>query len=762
MKKILFISYFFPPTAGVGRLRLVKFIKYLPQSGWEPSVLTVKRAFYPLRDESLVQEIPPQVTISRTSYFEPAFWFKYRLWQSFLAYFLYPIIYWPDNQILWFLPALITAYRIIKKEKIKIIFTSSVSLTDHLVAWTLRKILCLSWVADFRDEWTINPTFFFPTPLHRWLAKIWEKKITETADQVTTVSPPLTKYFKNLTSKKDKVITLTNGFDGEDFQEKLPKPDKKYCRIVHAGSLYASRQPYYFFQALAKLKLKNVKVDFLGGKNHVPHHQAVRAMRQADILLLILNPYPRPAVLTAKLYEYLAAQKPILTLAPQETQVSKLIQKLKIGEVADPQDQKAIEQKLLKMYQNWLIPRRSLPRVNLEKYSYKNLAKNLAKIFQKLEKKSPHFAKASRGKHKIKICFIGNIRSPQNQSLCRALAAYDYEIHFISTDKGNFPGIKIYPLGQSYGDKFTPFFFLRSVLKIRRIVKKVKPDIVHGQDLIFGGIWAYLAGSRPYVVTPWGSDVMNYKQFISLEKYLIRKTLRAADLVTVSSLALLKKAHQIGMPKEKAQLVHFGIDLDIFRPKNNPLQKQKIIFCPRAIGPVYNIDILIQAFVLVLKKEKMAKLALRDNIADEDYLLKVEQLIIKYNLVDKVIFLPKVSLEKMNDYYNQAAVVASITSSDGCSVSFLEAMACEKKIVATDLPYIQEWLLVDTRSKMPNLWLAPVRDVQKTAQAILAALKYPLPKWRKIGRANRQMVAERAELKSNAEKLDRMYRELNL
>ena len=180
----------------------------------------------------------------------------------------------------------------------------------------------------------------------------------------------------------------------------------------------------------------------------------------------------------------------------------------------------------------------------------------------------------------------------------------------------------------------------------------------------------------------------------------------------------------------------------------------KIIFCPRTIGPIYNIDILILAFATIAEKDKNIRLALLENIADENYLLEIEKLIIKYNLVDKVIFWTKVDNRRMVDYYNQAEVIVSISSSDGCSVSFLEAMACEKKIVATDLPYIQEW------KNGKNLWQVPVRNVEATIIAISGALRYPLSKWQKLGEANRRMVAEKAEINNNFEKLNKFYQSL--
>lgn len=736
-RKILIISYLFPPIGGGGVIRVTKFVKYLPSFGWKPYVLTVKKGFYPAKDPSLLAEMPREAEIIRTKYLEPAFWLKSRFWQSFLAYFLYPLILIPDRQILWFWPALISAYKILKKEKIKIIFTTSAPASDHLIGLVLKKIVGVKWVADFRDEWSNNLLKKYPTPIHRLLSQFLEKKVVKNADQVITVSEPITEYLKNLAADKKKFSTITNGFDEEDFQG-LKSHESKIFRLVHAGSLYNAEYQKSFEQAFQKLNLKNARLIFVGAKERLSHKQAVKKMIEADVLLLILDPVERPAVLTGKLFEYLRAGKPILALAHQNSEAAKMIVKYQIGEIVDPNPD-AFKKEVQKMYQKWQKNDLKISHLALEKYTRKNLTENLTKIFENLIKKS----------EKIKLCLIGNIQSSQNQSLCHYLLEKDYEIHFMTIKPGHLAGVKTYFLGKN---NFTPWYFLKSLFKIRKIIQTVKPEIVHGQDLVFAGIWAYLSDFRPLVATPWGSDVMDYEKFIGPERYLIKKTLQRADLVTVSSVALQKQAEKIGLEKNKAQLVHFGIDLKNFKKFTN--NQSKIIFCPRTIGPIYNTDILIKSFVEVHKKDQDVRLALLDNAPDENYLLAVEKLIIKYDLVDKVEFWPKVANQKMAAYYNKAAVIVSISSSDGCSVSFLEAMACEKKIVATDLPYIKEWF------SNQNIWTVPVRDVGATTKAILAALKYPDSKWQKIGEKNREMIVEKAEINSNFEKLERLYREL--
>jgi len=762
--KVLFVSYFFPPIGGGGVIRTLKFTKYLPQFGWRPLVLTVKESFYPIYDKSLLEELPPEVEINRVNYFEPATWIKKNFWQSLLSYIIYPFFLIPDRQILWFLPALKRAGEIIEKENIKIIYTSSAPNSDHLIGYFLKKHHRIKWVADFRDEWTNNPLRRFPTPIHRWLNQYWEKKVVKSADRVISVSGPITRYLSSICPDKKKFFTITNGFDRPDFEGAKPKKDKKRFTIMFSGSIYNTKIIEPFLQAIKEIDLKDLKVEFVGIKKRVPHKEAVKLLFRADVLLLILAAVPRPGVLTGKLFEYLAAKKPILALIPENTEAAKLIKKFKVGEIVSPLDKENIIVVIKKMYKLWQKKKLKVSEINIDEYSRENLTKKLATIFDHINKRE----------RKIKLCLIGNIQSPQNQNLVNFFKNIHYDVYFISTrppslcsgvsgraKPGNIAGIENYYLGPITANPCsTACYFLRSLLRIRRLFKKIKPDIVHGQDLVFGGIWAYLTGFHPLVTTAWGSDVMNYEKFIRLEQYLIRKTLKKADLVTFASKALLDKAKKIGMPEEKAQLVHFGVDLDIFKKQNVEnlrsklkIKNEKIIFCPRSIAPIYNTDILIEALAKLNRTRKF-KLILVNQNANENYLIKIEKLIIKYNLVDDVVFLPKLQPKEMAKYYNLADVVVSISSSDGCSVSFLEAMASECKIVATNLPYIKEWFSKN------NIWLVPVSNVEKTSPALLEASKFPKFQWQKIGEANRQQIAQKAEINNNFEKLDELYRGL--
>ena len=357
----------------------------------------------------------------------------------------------------------------------------------------------------------------------------------------------------------------------------------------------------------------------------------------------------------------------------------------------------------------------------------------------------------------LKICIIGNITSIHNQKLIDFLKKQNYDIHFISTHKGRVSGINNYDLSRRH---FEPKFwwFLRSIFLSRKLIRKINPHLVQGQYLALGGIFAYLSGFRPYVAGVWGTEVLEFEQF-GILKYLIKKTLLNADLMIGSSYVLKEAAVSIGADPTKFHLVRFGVDLDIFKPVSTKylrqkigLKDEKVIFSPRTIDTIYNTKTLVKAFELIVQKGRF-KLALLNQPFNQSYSKEIKDYIINYQLENKVIFLPSVENSKMADYYNLAEVVVSIPKSDSAAVSFLEAMACEKKIVVSDLPYLKEW------QHGQNFWRSEIR-VDKLSKVLLMALNKPVTEFASTGRLNRQLVRQKADLKTCFDELDSLYRQI--
>jgi glycosyltransferase involved in cell wall biosynthesis len=758
MKKVLFISYAFPPMGGGGIFRITKFIKYLPEFGIQPRVLTVKNHFHPYKDETLLAQIPEAIEVTRIDYNDPALWIKAHWWQSFLFYGYYPWFSISDQRISWIRPAIEEAVKIIKKEGIDTIFTSFAPASDHLIGLEVKKRTGVKWVADFRDEWATSNYYSFPTPLHAAKVRNLEKDVIMAADVITTVSEPLTAYFAKTCGEPDKCLTLTNGFDREDFEEVINLPKRDYCQILYAGAFYGKRSADTFNQAVEELNLPDLKVEFFSGKERISHNEAIVKQQEADILLLVLSPQDRPAVFTGKIFEYLAARRPILALAPKKTAAAKLITDLGVGEVVDPLDKEGIKTQIKKMYEAWQKGTLSIPQVDLSPYDRRNLTERLADIFKTLSE------------IKLRVLILANNHSPQNEKLINYLVGKQYDVHFVSLDETGVKGVPNYHIQQkklvAKNGCFGPLFLFQSFMnkfyalgEVKKLIEKIKPDIVHGHGVNFGGILAVYSGFHPTIITTRGSDVMKVETQPKFLQYLIKKSLQKADLVTGSSVALREKSLKLGVKPKNWREVYFGINMDIFKKKDVSnlkdelgLTDEKVIFSARSLKQIYNIDILVQAVAQL--EEKNWKMILMGQNQDEFYLKKIKKMIIELGFEEKIIFLPKVDVEKMAELYNLADVVVSIAQSDGAAVSFMEAMACEAKIVISDVGFVKEW------QEGTKFWVVPIGDIEETRKSIKEALELPKSDFKSWGEKNRAIINERAEINSSFKKFEDIYKEL--
>lgn len=752
MKKVLIISYMFPPVGGGGVVRMTKFAKYLPQFGWMPRVVTVKKALYHIEDQSLLAEIPTLTKVSRVGYFDPALWSKNPYWQAIFTYILYPIFLIPDARILWFLPGLIRAYKIVKKENIKIVFTSSSSYSDHLIALFLKKLTKVKWVADFRDEWSNNLGIRFPTKLHLILAQFLERKVVQNADHIIGVSKPIISFLRDLSKEKSKFTTLNNGFDPTDFKEKVYRKRAK-CHFLHAGAIYGQRKNNQLESAISELKNKNISFDFLGGKKRLPHSEAVKAIATADVLVLILSPVYYPGVFSGKLFEYLAARRPILALVPEKSEAAKLIRKLNAGIVVDPGDKEAIKKAILTFYQKWQKNSLSLPQSDISGFNRQKITEKLAQIFdQKTEIKN-----------KIKLCLIGDLKSIHNIRFVNFFKS-KLDIHFISSSKQKVNGIKTYYLAGRTGFLgWTPLYFIHSVLMIRRIIRRIKPDIVHGQNIVPNGAWAYASGFRPFILTAWGSDILLLDRRPKIERRLVIRALKKATAIIYDSNALGRSIKKFSKREKGLYEIQFGVDTNKFRPKCPDLRykkrlgldaSDKVIFCPRGLTKLYNTDKLILAYALLVKENPHLKLVLIKFNADPVYLSNLLNLINELKISKNVILLESVSPEEMAKLYQIADLMVSIPTSDSSPVSVLEAMATGSKIVLSNLPYVKEWF----SPHKDNFFVADNSDTKALAGLMTKALKEK--NFTRKQKFNRELIISKADQGKNLELMHEIYKEI--
>jgi glycosyltransferase involved in cell wall biosynthesis len=375
-RRVLVVAYYFPPLGGAGVQRTLKFVKYLPEFGWQPVVLTVKVKDADLSDACLEKEIPPGISIYRTSILRLPARLPWRL-RNLLARWLLVV----DEQVGWLPLAVGQARKIIAEDGVEAIYTTSAPYTAHLIGLRLKEQTGLPWVADFRDPWVGNFATPFPTPVHLRLAQRFERQISQRAERVTVVSDLMRPALLNRYHlPPERVCTLPNGYDPADFTGVEPLgQDPAWLIIAYTGSFYGRRQAGSFLQGLRaaiddravlghKVQVRFVgnigqatqaQVEALGLRDvvqitgYLTHHQSIQYLLGADLLLLVVGAGPgSAAVLTGKIFEYLFAGKPILALAPPGA-AADLVREAEAGVVVDPEDVSAIADQIAALYQKW-------------------------------------------------------------------------------------------------------------------------------------------------------------------------------------------------------------------------------------------------------------------------------------------------------------------------------------------------------------------------------------------------------------------------
>lgn len=421
MKRVLIIAYFFPPLGGSGSLRPFKLAKYLPRFGWHPTILSVRNPdWYYGRDEALIHELGPQVTIQR-SWMLRASWI-YRILNPFpnkkLDMFIRDYFLHPDDKIGWIPFAYIRALEIAKDSSFHALFSTSAPLSAHLIAYLIKRKTRLPWIADFRDEWFENPDLSMPTSLHRRLHYALEGVIVRASDKVTTAAPSFSDFLKKHDPDPRRFAALTMGFDPEDFTASVGPErsagDRKAFTLTFSGLFYRSFTPRNLLAAIEDLIASNllpptgIRVKFIGGNSRteigsedryevfeflgfMSHKDAVRHIVQSDALLLLLSKERGKGVIPSKVFEYLATRKPILAIVPQDGEVAGIIRDTGTGFVVDFEDIAGIKQALLQLHRNWIENKHCIPgrdNEKISKYDQFHLTQRLASILDEIVARS--------------------------------------------------------------------------------------------------------------------------------------------------------------------------------------------------------------------------------------------------------------------------------------------------------------------------------------------------------------------------------------
>lgn len=424
-KKLLIITYYFPPAGGPGVQRWLKFVKYLPEFGVQPIVYVPENPTYPIVDEGLVKEVSDQVIVIKNKIIEP-----YQLASFFsknktkrIASGIFPNkkkqslldkaflwvrgnLFIPDARVLWVKPSVSFLEKYIVENNIDTIVTSGPPHSLHLIGLELKQKLNIKWFADFRDPWT-TIGYHKSLRLSSYAAKKHkrlEHQVLNTADTILVTSKTTKAEFQEITSKPIEVIT--NGYDVENVEKQTL--DTKFT-LAHIGSFLSERNPLFLWECLVELlqeipefkqhleikligavsqevleTISKYKLDdYLNNLGYVSHMEAVAHQKKSQVLLLIeINSEDTKSIIPGKLFEYMVSNRPIIAIGPKGSDFSDIITQTNTGVFFDYSEKMKLKSVILDFYNQFLEGKLQSNGVGLQQYSRKNLTKQLAQLIK--------------------------------------------------------------------------------------------------------------------------------------------------------------------------------------------------------------------------------------------------------------------------------------------------------------------------------------------------------------------------------------------
>ena len=402
-KKVLIVAYYFPPSGGPGVQRVLKFVKYLPEFGWDPVVLTVRDGDYPAVDESLLNEVPPQVPVIRTKILEP-----YTLYRRFTgkaegeavdvnvnrakddtrgqslteraAQWIRGAFFVPDARVGWLLSGTQAGIRAAKEHGADLVYSSSPPYTCALLGRRIARGAEIPWVPEFRDPWS----GFLSAPdrpaLSTKIEANLERGVYRDADRIVIAWQGIARDLKRKFPGEDagKFRLVENGFDPDDLRHETPVENPKFT-MVYTGSMYGVRNPDTVLRAAALLAERGawdpsqVCLRFVGRfgadvhamferpevrsmvdvQGYRPHAESIAECMGAHALLLVVDSYEGDdGIVPGKVFEYIGCRRPLLALAPKGA-VADIVAGSQSGVVLSQDDVEGTARALEALYGEW-------------------------------------------------------------------------------------------------------------------------------------------------------------------------------------------------------------------------------------------------------------------------------------------------------------------------------------------------------------------------------------------------------------------------
>jgi len=428
MKKVLIISYYWPPAGGISPLRILKFVKYLREFGWEPVVVVPEKADYLYFDDTYFKDIPENLEIHRTKIIEPFKLYRFlsgrgskatnnpvygnntkRNIVDEISIWIRGNFFIPDARFLWIKPTVKYLSRYLKNHHVDAILTDGPPHTNTVIGMRLAQKFNIPWLADFQDPWT-QVDYYKKMKITPWADrkhKKLEQEVFRTASKITIASPTWAKDLESIGARDVDVIYY--GYDEDDFKDLKPSATRQSFLISHTGIMGPDRNPETLFRVLKDLVAEDenfaqsLKIVFAGpvdvavsdsirrhglekyyhAPGNIPRREALQLNVDSAILLLPINQaHNAKGRLPGKLYEYLRVGRPVLALGPADSDAAHILAETRSGTTLSYDDYEAIKQFVKDIF----YQRKKFEPTGIEKFSNRNQTRRLADFLHQITK----------------------------------------------------------------------------------------------------------------------------------------------------------------------------------------------------------------------------------------------------------------------------------------------------------------------------------------------------------------------------------------
>jgi len=423
-KKILIISYYWPPAGGPGVQRWLKFAKYLPEFNISPVLFVPENANYPINDNSLNSEVSKDLEIIKLPIFELSNFFpslkslnsirsgnisknKNQSILQKVVFFIRGNFFIPDMKIFWKRNSVNFLKNYLSENNIETIITTGPPHSIHLIGLELKRKLNINWISDFRDPW-VNLNYlnrFHLLPFVKEYHKRLRDKVINNSDAVIVTSKRLKDLYSEINSS---IFQVTNGYD---YNKPVIKLDKKFS-ISHVGSLYNERNPEFLWDIIDELSenlqgfKEDLQINLIGNNNkkikqnlskrvfndcvvcydYVEHKKAIEFMCSSQVLLMLeVDDDESSYAIPGKLFDYLNSNRPIISIGPEKSEVREILSNTGSGKFFNYKDYNSLKLYIEKLYENYVNNLSfSENNYNIDNYNRKNLTSKLVEVINKI------------------------------------------------------------------------------------------------------------------------------------------------------------------------------------------------------------------------------------------------------------------------------------------------------------------------------------------------------------------------------------------